>query len=866
MEDFMEEQTLESQHGLSESEARVLLKRDGFNELPSDNERGLLKIIFEVMREPMFLLLVGGSILYFILGDVHEAILLAGFVLVVIGITLYQERKTEHALQALKNLSSPRALVIRDSVQKRIPGREIVLGDILVLEEGDRIPADATILSCSNLQIDESLLTGESISVRKSAVLGNVSPKLAKPGGDGLPFIYSGTVIVKGHGIARVHATGMRTELGKIGKALQKIDVERTPLQKETDVLVSKLAIVGLFLCVLVAIVYSLTRGSFIHGLLAGVAMAMAMLPEEFPVVLTVFFALGAWRMSQRNVLTSRVAVIEALGSATVLCVDKTGTLTMNRMAVKKLFASNSFYSFNKIETQIPENFHELMEFSILASQRNPFEPMEKALKGMGEQTLARTEHLHSDWSLVREYPLSESLLAMSHVWKSPGGKDYIIAVKGAPEAIADLCHLSESEQSALLARVHELANEGLRIIGVAKANFKEANLPREQHNFEFQFLGLIGFEDPVREGVHASLSECYEAGIRVIMITGDYPGTALNIASQIGLSGKNLIMGSELDKMSESELKARINETSIFARVVPEQKLRIVGALKSNGEIVAMTGDGVNDAPALKSAHIGIAMGERGTDVAREASSLVLLDDAFSSIVEAVRMGRRILGNLKKAMAYIIAVHIPIAGMSLIPVLFNLPLALLPVHIAFLELIIDPACSIVFEAEREEKDAMKKPPRDPKKPIFGGKTFRISILQGVGILLIMLVLFLASLYRGNSEAEARTISFVFLVFANLALILTNRSWSRTIPETLRAPNKALWGVLLGALAFLALILYVPILRTFFRFAPLSPADLALCFACGFASILWFELMKFANARSFGLKRKGQNNTQQCFE
>ena len=498
----------------------------------------------------------------------------------------------------------------------------------------------------------------------------------------------------------------------------------------------------------------------------------------------------------------------------------------------------------------MPEIFHELVEFSILASQIDPFDPMEKAIRELGERYLAQTEHLHQNWTLVHEYPLAKELLALSRVWKSPGRTDYVIAAKGAPEAIADLCHFDVTQTEDLSRHVIAMADEGLRVLGVAKARIEQVALPGEQHDFKFDFLGLIGLEDPVRPAVPDAIRECYTAGIRVVMITGDYPGTAQSIARQIGLMPNDrFITGPELDRMEDSELQQQIQSVNIFARVVPEQKLRLVNALKANGEIVAMTGDGVNDAPALKSAHIGIAMGGRGTDVARESSALVLLDDDFSSIVQAVKMGRRIFDNIKKAIAYIFAIHVPIAGMSLIPVLLKWPLVLLPVHIVFLELIIDPACSVVFEAESEEANVMKRPPRNPKEPLFSRNTLAVSMLQGVSVLLIVLAVYAIALYRGQGESDARALTFTTLIIANLGLILTNRSWSRTILSTLCSPNTALWWVLGGAAIFLGLVLYVPFLRSLFRFSALHPFDVAICLVSGIVSILWFEGLKLFNGR-----------------
>lgn len=863
--------------GLSETEAAYKLQQEGYNELPSSQKRSLWAIAWEVVQDPIFLLLVVCGAIYLMLGDIHEALILLGFVFFIMGISLYQEAKTERALEALQNLASPCASVIRDGQQRRIAGREVVRGDIVILAEGDRVPADAILRSCINLTIDESLLTGESLPVRKSVA--KQAKSRVPPGGDDLPFVYSGTLVIQGQGIAEVEATGSQTEIGRIGKALQHLKPEETRLQLEMAQLVRNLAIVGLLLCVVIVVVYGLTRGDWLKGFLAGITLAMAILPNEFPVVVTIFLALGTWRISQNRVLARRVPAIETLGSATVLCVDKTGTLTLNQMSVQQLAAvscqpfagriqNTPLYTYNvSLHTPepLPEEVHELVEFSILASQRDPFDPMEKAFKQLGEQYLVNTEHLHSDWLLLREYPLSADLLAMSHVWQAADGQQHVIAAKGAPEAIADLCHFNAEQMQALSAEIKAMANEGLRVLGVAKASLTDAppaflpphpclnpsHLPPEQHDFPFQFLGLVGLADPVRPTVANAIQECYTAGIRVVMITGDYPGTAQNIARQIGLLQMGeIITGADLDQMSDAELQQRIQPVHIFARVVPEQKLRIVNALKANGEVVVMTGDGVNDAPALKAANIGIAMGGRGTDVARESADLVLLDDDFSSIVQAVKLGRRIFDNLRKAMAYLLAIHIPIAGMSLLPVLFKWPLVLLPVHIAFLHLIIDPACSVVLEAEPAEANVMNRPPRSPKEPLFCRKTLTLSLLQGLGILVIILAVFVIALYRGQGELDARALTFTVLILANLALIVSDRTTSRTNISTLKLPNIALWWVIGGALIFLGLVLYTPVLQNLFRFSFLHPIDLAICFVGGSFCLLWFEVLKERSQRT----------------
>ena len=839
----------EQPSGLSSDEAAERLRKDGPNELPSSKPRSIVAIAWEVIKEPIFLLLVACGAIYLFLGDKQEALMLLGFVFVVTGISFYQEHKTERTLEALRDLSSPRALVIRGGQSKRIPGREVVKGDLIVLEEGDRVPADARVVSSTNLSTDESLLTGESVPVRKTAGVKAGAP--VRPGGDDLPFVYSGTLVVQGRALAVVEEIASRTEIGKIGRALQSVDIERTHLQQETARWVRILAIAGGLLCVVVVLLHGLTRGSWLNGVLSGLTLAMAILPNELPVVLTIFMALGAWRISKRNVLTRRVPVVETLGSASVLCVDKTGTLTMNQMSVQRLFAGHSVFEVDgQVPSLPPENFHELIEFSVLASHRDPFDPMERALNGFAKTRLADTEHLHDDWILVRQYPLSPDLMALSQVWRSPAGEKYVIAAKGAPEAVIDLCHLKPEVAQMIFAFVSSMAHDGLRVLGVARAYFRQYDLPDQQHDFDFEFLGLIGLADPVRPGVADAVQECYLAGIRAVMITGDYVGTAVNIGQQIGLRNpEQCITGPALDSMSEEELRQRVHTTNVFARVVPEQKLRLVRAFKAAGQIVAMTGDGVNDAPALKAADIGIAMGGRGTDVAREAAALVLLDDNFSSIVHAVKLGRRIFDNLKKAIAYTLASHLPIIGLTLIPVTLEWPLILLPFHVAFLHLIIDPACSIVLEAEREESTLMRQPPRGVKEPLFGKGTFTISLLQGLSVLGVVLMVFAVAHYSGRADEEARALTFTTLVLANLALIFTNRSWGRTIPGTLRIPNPALWWVVGGTLTFLGLVLFVPYSRTLLRFSVLHLHDFAICLCAAVCSILWFEIFKLWKSR-----------------
>jgi len=835
--------------GLGEEDARARLQQEGPNELPAQKKRSVWSIGFDVAREPMFLMLVAAGSLYLLMGEPADALMLLGFVFVVMAITIIQERRTERALEALRDLSSPRALVIRDGVHRRIAGREVVRGDLVVLSEGDRVPADGLLRRAINLSSDESLLTGESVPVRKVPSVDALA--LDRPGGDDLPSVFSGTLVTAGQGIAEIAATGLRSELGKIGKALEQVEPEPTLLQKETGRLVRTFAIVGLMACALVVVAFAFTRGGgagvWKQGFLAGIAMAMAMLPEEFPVVLTVFLALGAWRISRSHVLTRRMPAVETLGAATVLCVDKTGTLTQNQMTLRQLAVSGSAFDLATLRGALPEDLHSLLEHAILASKRDPFDPMERALHEAGDRQIKDTEHLHPGWSLTREYSLTPGLLAVSHAWCTGNGDEVVVAAKGAPEAIADLCHLTPAQHESLPRDVATLASKGLRVLGVARGVTCMGSLPEEHHDLSLQFVGLLGFEDPLRPTVPAAVAECQAAGVRVVMITGDYPTTAQSIARQAGLANcETVISGPELDRMSDEDLARRIRDVQVFARVVPEQKLRIVTALKANKEVVAMTGDGVNDAPALKAAHIGIAMGGRGTDVARESAALVLLDDDFSSIVAAIRLGRRIFDNIKKAIAFILAVHVPIAGLSMLPVFFaDWPLLLLPVHIVFLELIIDPSCSLIFEAEDAEANVMHRPPRRTDERLFSTRTIGIAVMQGVSVLVVCLGVFL--LARADHSADAaRALTFATLVVASVVIILVNRSWTRSVFAMLRVPNAALRFVVLGASVFLAVVLVVPFAQRLFHFAPLHATDLVLSLGAGLVCVLWFELVKLA--------------------
>ncbi|GAA4030434.1 cation-translocating P-type ATPase [Actimicrobium antarcticum] len=832
--------------GLTDTEARARLTRDGPNALPVSRPRSVLRLLGDVVAEPMFLLLVACGVIYLALGDRNEALMLLGFVFVVMGITFVQQRRTERSLESLRDMSSPQALVLRDGKTQKIAGRDLVCGDIVLLAEGDRVPADLDLIEVSNLSVDESMLTGESVPVSKQAgtTAGAVDPSSSASAES---QAFSGTLVTQGTAQGCVMATGERSALGRIGKSLAALGGEDTPIQNETRTVVKRVAIVGLMLASGLAVAYWFSTGDWLHGLLAGLTLAMAILPEELPVILTLFLGLGAWRLSREKVLARSIPAVELLGATTVLCVDKTGTLTANRMAVRRLWTEADAYDSAKADaTPLQEALHGVLEFAVLASHRRAFDPMETAIAESGKRLLAGTEHLHDDWTLVDDYPLSRAMLAMSRVWQSPDQQALMIAAKGAPEAIVDLCHMDATRQAAIAAQVAIMAGDGLRVLGVARATFAAAALPDQQHDFDFVFLGLVALEDPVRPDVPKAIAECRAAGIRVVMITGDHPVTAVSIARQAGLTTDGEVMtGSELATLNDDELTKRLAATHVFCRVQPEQKLRLVQAFRARGDIVAMTGDGVNDAPALKAAHIGVAMGARGTDVAREAAALVLLNDDFSSLVTAVRYGRRVFANLRKAIVFVVAVHVPIVGLSILPVLLGWPMLLMPVHILFLQLIIDPACSVVFEAQPLEADAMTVPPRRQDARLFDRTVLIRGLWQGMGLLALLLgVHALARQFSGSDEV-ARALTFTVLVLSNLALIFANRFWNQPALLARGGSNRAFVWIAVATVTMLGAIIGVPFLSGLFLFATPPPWMLLAGAGAAVVSLLWFEVVKW---------------------
>lgn len=836
--------------GLSGAEAASRADKYGPNMLPGTQPKSLFSIILSVISEPMFLMLLGAGGIYLMLGDRAEALFLLVFVFVVIGITLMQAHKTQRALESLRDLSAPRALVIRDGSEIRIAGRDVVPGDLLVLHEGDRIAADALLVQ-GNLSVNESLLTGESVPVNKLAKLNITAADI--PDSDTSASLFASTVVTRGVGLSIVQAIGTATAVGHIGETLSATDEVPSGLQKASRSLIRNLSLIAIGLAVtLVLINWLFNDRSFLESLLSGIALAMATLPEEIPVILTVFLALGAWHITKINVLTRRVSAVEALGAINVLAVDKTGTLTQNRMQVAELTVNGIRFSADQ-DADLPEIFHPLVEFAMLATPIDPFDPMEKAIQSFGHTWLGGTEHLHDDSSPRHQYELSHEIMAMTRIYSDITPSLHLLATKGSPEAVIDLCHLSESEHHDLQRQIESMAERGLRVLGVARGEWQmsitEPDWPASQHDFDFTFLGLIGFMDPPRPDVPAAITECRNAGIRVLMLTGDHPATARAIAKQVGLSDRaDVILGEEIALLDDASLYIRLQQADVCARISPEQKLRLVRVLQYTGNVVAMTGDGVNDAPALKAADVGIAMGERGTDVAREAASIVLLDDSFASIVAAISQGRLIYDNITKATRFVFAVHIPIIALTLVPALIQWPVILQPVHIVLLQLLIDPACAIIFQAETAATDIMHRPPRCQSDSPFTIRNVGFALAQGAGIALILLIGYALLQERGWDASQLRIAMFSTLVPALFLLVLVNRNLT---PAAQHHSNPLLVYMFGGVTLILAAVLFIPFLHTMLGFAPVTLPPLlaaaALLIICG----LWLTALSRMSNRWF---------------
>lgn len=836
--------------GLSAQQAARRLALEGPNELPRERPRSLAAIAWSVIREPMIALLLAAAAISFLLADAFEAVVLLLSVLFVAMISLYQQRKTEKALAALRQLSAPRALVLRDGQPVRVAGRDVVRGDLLLLGEGDRVAADAIVTSDAGLRVDESTLTGESVPVTKTTrAEGALS--MGPPGGEGTPWLFAGTLAVSGHAEALVLGTGVHTEFGRIGRALSNGKATRTRLQHEFDRLVIFFAIAAVTAAAMVVVVYGSTRGNWLEGGLAGITAALSVIPEEFPVVFSVFLALGAWRLSRYRVLARRPPVIESLGSVTVLCVDKTGTLTLNDMTVREVIVGGRRH---RVDTLPEERMRDAVRAAALACPAQPVDPMDRAFVRLADERLP-------DWRaeaerVLREYPLSPEQLSVCHVWHLADGTAYA-AIKGAPEVVMDLAGVHPEERRDLEALIDAASAEGLRMIGIAGGLVDPDGLPDTQAGLSVDLLGFAGLLDPVRPGVPRAVAECARAGIRTVMITGDYPGTALAIAEDAGIPHEvGCLTGSDIEALDEADLAESARTVSVFARMVPERKLALVRALRADGDVVAMTGDGVNDAPALRASDVGIAMGGRGTDVAREAADLVVVDDDFTSIVQGIRQGRGIFTNLRKALTYIISVHVPIYGIALVPVFVaDWPLVLLPIEVVILELIIDPACSIVFEREPVNPAVMDEPPRPMDTRMFGLREFAVAIAQGLVLLAVVLAVYVGSLSAELPDASVRSITFVTLVTGNIALILVNRSRDLSAARALLTRrNPALLAIMAVAAALLALLIAVPPIRDALDLGPLTAGQWMLGIAAGLSSVAWFEFYRWLRRRHPGAR------------
>ena len=852
--------------GLSSGEAAQRLASTGANLLPESQPQSLMRLLLDVITEPMFFLLLGTGLIYLVLGDLAEALLLLGFVVLVIGMTLLEKHRTQRTLEALRDLSAPRALVLRDQQPQRIAARDLVVGDLLLLREGDRIAADAELQS-GLLSVNESLLSGEATPAHKyprradtAAREVPVSNMPSNTHGDDAR-LYASTVVVSGEGRARVTATGTHTAVGQIGREVAQQVPQRSGLQRASKRLVQVMGSLALLTALgQMALAYWWDLQSLTASVLAGLALAMALLPEEIPVILTVFFAMGAWRLAQQRVLTRQIAAVEALGAITVLAVDKTGTLTHNHMQVAEL-AISSLHGHShvfKVPTgpttePLPEAFHRLAEFAMLATPADPFDPMELAIEQFCQRYLAGTEHLRAAQSPAVEYPLTRDILAMTKVFTSQQPRLYTLATKGAPEAITDLCHLSPTQTELISQQIRLLADRGLRVLGVACGHWQApastlqtpAPWPASQHDFEFRFLGLIALADPPRAEVPAAITTCQQAGIRVMMMTGDHANTARAIARQVGLPHhEDVLRGAEMATLTDSALAERLRNCSICARLQPADKLRLVKVLQQQGHVVAMTGDGVNDAPALRAANIGIAMGQRGTDVAREAAAMVLLDDSFERIVQAIAQGRRIYQNIGKACRFTFAVHVPIVLLAMLPVLVHWPAILLPVHIALLELLINPACTLLFEAEPANRTFMQRPPRHASSSPFNAPHIGFGLLQGAGVALLLFALYSWLQLQHAPAARSASLLILLLLASVYLLIICNRDLSQPLWRQRFADNPWLIRLTLVFVGFVALVLQLPLLRRLLGVQIPTFDELGLAALLFFLLLLWLELVR----------------------
>lgn len=816
--------------GLSEEEVRISHKKFGYNQVKAEEKNSFISWLTELVKEPMILLLIAVSIIYLIVGQYGEAIFMFVSILAVSGISFYQDFQTHKALEELEKLNEPLSKVIRNSKVVKIPTHELAVGDLCIVEEGNLINADGKIVHSNDFSVNESSLTGETYSIYKSQESEENK-------------IFSGTIVMSGLAIFEIEEIGTMTRLNKIGISLREIEQADSPLRIQITNFVKAMAIIGIIIFLMVCGYSFYETKNLVNSLLDGLTLAMSILPEEIPIAFTTFMALGAWKLMQKGIIVKKSNVIETLGSTTVICTDKTGTITENSMRLKQLYLFGNQKIYNEDEFNLPE-LSELIEYAMWSSEPVPFDPMEKEIHKIYEET--HSIDYRKDYQMFHEYPLEGKPPMMTHLFEDDK-KNKIIAAKGAPEAILKVSMLTTDELYHLKSILKELSSKGYRVLGVAKSNLESNDFPEKQQDFDFKFLGFIAFYDPPKNGIEKVFKTIYDAGIRIKIITGDNPDTTLAVAEQAGIKvdGKPII-GSELENISTDELIKSIEKTTLFARMFPETKLAVVDALKKQGEIVAMLGDGVNDAPALKSAHIGVAMGIKGTEIAKATADLVITNDNLDRLVVGIAEGRRIYSNIKKAVQYIISIHIPIILTVSLPLFLGwiYPQIFTPIHVIFLELVMGPTCSIVYESEPMEKNTMQRKPRKMTETFLNLKELSISIVQGIMITLGVLFIYQYSVRSGGNEQSTRAMVFSTIVFANIFLSLVNRSFYYSVFESFKNKNLLLFGISLLVLFTLIVILYVPVVSSFFKLEQLSFNQLGITFIVSIISVSWFELYK----------------------
>ncbi len=816
--------------GLTDSEVIESRNKFGQNILENKSRRNSLEIFLDILKEPMMILLMAACSLYFILGDITEGVIMLFAIFAVAGISIIQEVRSENAINELKKLSEPLTNVIRNNVVVSIPSHELVVNDIMIIEEGQKISADGEIVLSNDLTIDESILTGESFPVSKDQENNKT---------------FSGTNVTAGWGYVEVKSTGMNTEIGKLGKSLELIKKERTPLQLQIDRFVKLMAVAGVIAFMFVWIFNYIDSGDILHSLMHGLTLAMAILPEEIPVALSTFMALGAFHLIKNNIITKQPQTVEVLGSATVICVDKTGTITENKMEVSELFNFREIKIYDNFDHRfLSESCKEVIDYGMWASEPVPFDPMEKALRKLFENSGNQIQT--TEYEMIREYPLSGKPPMMTHIHSN--SSEIIIACKGAPEGILRISDLNKQQKEEVIEIVRKMASKGLRVLGVAKANHGTMPYPEDQTEFDWKFLGLIGLSDPPKSNISEVIKNFHDSGIEVKMITGDYPVTAVSIASKVGIRNpETFLTGEKIIGMTREELLKTVKEVNVYSRMLPEAKLLVVNALKEKGEVVAMTGDGVNDGPALKASHIGIAMGEKGTAIAKQAASLVIVNDDLSNMVTAVAFGRKIYSNLKKAIQYIISIHIPLISIVTLPLILGLKFQNIfsPIHVIFLELVMGPTCSIVYENEPIEKDIMKQKPRKLTANFFNLKELTLSIVQGLVITAGLIYVLNNAIVSSLNENTARTIVFTTIVCSNIFLTLTGRSKVFTIFTTIRYKNKLLYVVVFVTFLILFISLTFSPVMNVFEFEPITLTQFFYCMTVAFISVIWVEIYKF---------------------